>query len=123
MAANTLNILKPSVNNMTARVFVRAAGLDCDEIDVWVTRDRFHAVVEEGTGFGWPRAMHRSPSHSHRSFMLRTLRNFTRRVSGERGELRVTSNLGPTRDLLDEIETAIDGWVDERGLGKNEARP
>ncbi len=35
MAANTLNILKPSVNNMTARVFVRAAGLDCDEIDVW----------------------------------------------------------------------------------------
>ncbi|MFL6015657.1 MAG: glutathione S-transferase family protein, partial [Gaiellaceae bacterium] len=35
MAANTLNILKPSVNNMTARVFVRAAGLDFEELDVW----------------------------------------------------------------------------------------
>jgi glutathione S-transferase len=35
MAANTLNILKPSVNNLTARIFVRAAGLDYDEIDVW----------------------------------------------------------------------------------------
>ena len=35
MAANTLNILKPSVNNMTARVFVRAAGLDYEELDVW----------------------------------------------------------------------------------------
>jgi glutathione S-transferase len=35
MAANTLNVLKPSVNNLTARVFVRAAGLDFDELDVW----------------------------------------------------------------------------------------
>jgi glutathione S-transferase len=35
MAANTLNILKPSVNNLTARVFVRAAGLDVEEVDVW----------------------------------------------------------------------------------------
>ena len=35
MAANTLNILKPSVNNLTARVFVRAAGLDFEELDVW----------------------------------------------------------------------------------------
>jgi glutathione S-transferase len=35
MAANTLNILKPSVNNMTARIFVRAAGLDFEELDVW----------------------------------------------------------------------------------------
>jgi glutathione S-transferase len=35
MAANTLNILKPSVNNLTARIFVRAAGLDFEEIDVW----------------------------------------------------------------------------------------
>jgi glutathione S-transferase len=35
MAANTLNILRPSVNNLTARVFVRAAGLDFDEQDVW----------------------------------------------------------------------------------------
>ncbi len=35
MAANTLNILKPSVNNLTARIFVRAAGLDFEEEDVW----------------------------------------------------------------------------------------
>src|SRR3954454_23601980 len=35
MAEITLNILKPSVNNMTVRVFVRAAGLDFDEVDVW----------------------------------------------------------------------------------------
>jgi glutathione S-transferase len=35
MAANTLNVLKPSVNNLTARVFVRAAGLDFEELDVW----------------------------------------------------------------------------------------
>jgi glutathione S-transferase len=35
MAANTLSILKPSVNNLTARVFVRAAGLDFEEVDVW----------------------------------------------------------------------------------------
>lgn len=35
MAANSLSILKPSVNNLTARVFVRAAGLDFDETDVW----------------------------------------------------------------------------------------
>lgn len=30
-----LNILKPSVNNMTVRVFVRAAGLDFEEADVY----------------------------------------------------------------------------------------
>ncbi len=35
MAANTLNVLKPSVNNLTARIFVRAAGLDFEEVDVW----------------------------------------------------------------------------------------
>ena len=35
MAANTLNILKPSVNNLTVRVFTRAAGLDFEEVDVW----------------------------------------------------------------------------------------
>ena len=35
MAANTLNILTPSVNNLTARIFVRAAGLDFEELDVW----------------------------------------------------------------------------------------
>jgi glutathione S-transferase len=35
MAANTLSVLMPSVNNLTVRVFVRAAGLDYEEIDVW----------------------------------------------------------------------------------------
>src|SRR4051794_15113723 len=35
MAANTLNILTPSVNNLTARIFVRAAGLEYEEVDVW----------------------------------------------------------------------------------------
>ena len=35
MAANTLSVLMPSVNNLTARVFVRAAGLDFEEMDVW----------------------------------------------------------------------------------------
>src|SRR5687768_4266391 len=35
MAANTLNVLMPSVNNLTARIFVRAAGLDFEEEDVW----------------------------------------------------------------------------------------
>ena len=35
MAANTLNILRPSVNNLTVRIFVRAAGLDFEEQDVW----------------------------------------------------------------------------------------
>jgi glutathione S-transferase len=35
VAANTLSILKPSVNNLSARIFVRAAGLDFEEVDVW----------------------------------------------------------------------------------------
>ena len=35
MATNTLSILKPSVNNLTTRIFVRAAGLDFEELDVW----------------------------------------------------------------------------------------
>jgi glutathione S-transferase len=35
VATNTLNILKPSVNNLTVRIFVRAAGLDFEEQDVW----------------------------------------------------------------------------------------
>ena len=39
MAANTLNVLKPSVNNLTARIFVRAAGLDFEEVDVWGKQD------------------------------------------------------------------------------------
>ena len=35
MPANTLSILKPSVNNLTTRIFVRAAGLEFEELDVW----------------------------------------------------------------------------------------
>jgi glutathione S-transferase len=35
MAANTVSILKPSVNNLTVRIFLRAAGLEFEEIDVW----------------------------------------------------------------------------------------
>jgi glutathione S-transferase len=35
VATQTLNILKPSVNNLTVRIFVRAAGLDFEEQDVW----------------------------------------------------------------------------------------
>ena len=39
MAENTLNILRPSVNNLCARIFVRAAGLDFEEVDVWGRKD------------------------------------------------------------------------------------
>ena len=39
MAQNTLSILTPSVNNLTARIFVRAAGLDFEERDVWGKKD------------------------------------------------------------------------------------
>jgi glutathione S-transferase len=35
MAANTLSILKPSVNNLSVRIFLRAAGLEFEEVDVW----------------------------------------------------------------------------------------
>ncbi len=39
MAENTLSILSPSVNNLTARIFVRTAGLDFEELDVWGKKD------------------------------------------------------------------------------------
>jgi glutathione S-transferase len=35
MATHTLSILRPSVNNLTTRIFVRAAGLEFEEEDVW----------------------------------------------------------------------------------------
>ncbi len=35
MAANTLSILRPSVNNLSVRVFMRAAGLPAEEVDMW----------------------------------------------------------------------------------------
>src|SRR3954468_13021381 len=62
MAANTLNVLQPSVNNLCARIFVRAAGLDFEELDVWgktttpefLAKDPAHLtpMLEEG---GLPR--------------------------------------------------------------------
>jgi glutathione S-transferase len=35
MAENTISILTPSVNNLTVRIFLRAAGLEFEEVDVW----------------------------------------------------------------------------------------
>jgi glutathione S-transferase len=46
MPAHTLSILTPSVNNLTARIFVRAAGLDFEEVDVWGRKDE-PAFVEK----------------------------------------------------------------------------
>jgi glutathione S-transferase len=39
MADNKLNILLPSVNNLCARIFVRAAGLEFEEKDMWGKKD------------------------------------------------------------------------------------
>jgi glutathione S-transferase len=39
VASHTLSILTPSVNNLTTRIFVRAAGLDFEELDVWGKKD------------------------------------------------------------------------------------
>jgi glutathione S-transferase len=39
MTTNKLSILTPSVNNLAARIFVRAAGLDFEELDVWGKKD------------------------------------------------------------------------------------
>jgi glutathione S-transferase len=39
MAEHTLSILTPSVNNLSARIFIRAAGLDFEELDVWGKKD------------------------------------------------------------------------------------
>ncbi len=47
MADNTLSILTPSVNNLTARVFVRAAGLDFEELDVWGNKDEPEFVQKD----------------------------------------------------------------------------
>jgi glutathione S-transferase len=47
MADNTLSILRPSVNNLTARIFVRAAGLDFEELDVWGKKDEAAFVAKD----------------------------------------------------------------------------
>src|SRR3954467_8261647 len=79
MAAITLNILKPSVNNLTVRIFVRAAGLDFEEVDVWgktlepdfLAKDPAHLtpmLEEEGLPRGTPWescAIMAYPSHKH----------------------------------------------------------
>ena len=45
---NTLSILKPSVNNLTTRIFVRAVCLEFEELDVWGRRPP--PSSEEGPG-------------------------------------------------------------------------
>jgi glutathione S-transferase len=62
MAEHTVSILKPSVNNLTVRIFLRAAGLEFEEVDVWgrtrepefLAKDPAHLtpMLEEG---GLPR--------------------------------------------------------------------
>src|SRR4051812_1125952 len=47
MATHTLSILTPSVNNLTARIFVRAAGLDFEELDVWGKKDEPGFVAKD----------------------------------------------------------------------------
>jgi glutathione S-transferase len=47
MADNRLSILTPSVNNLTARIFVRAAGLDFEEVDVWGKKDESEFVRKD----------------------------------------------------------------------------
>ena len=39
MTAIKLHVLKPSVNNLTVRIFTRAAGLEVEEIDAWGNTD------------------------------------------------------------------------------------
>jgi glutathione S-transferase len=47
MSENTLSILRPSVNNLTVRIFVRAAGLDFQELDVWGKKDASEFVGKD----------------------------------------------------------------------------
>jgi glutathione S-transferase len=47
MATNTLSILTPSVNNLTVRIFVRAAGLEFEELDVWGKKDEAPFVEKD----------------------------------------------------------------------------
>ena len=47
MAEHTLSILTPSVNNLAARIFVRAAGLDFEELDVWGKKDEPQFVQKD----------------------------------------------------------------------------
>ena len=77
MADNTLSILTPSVNNLTARIFVRAAGLDFEEKDVWgqtttpefLAKDPAHLtpLLEEGGRWSPEPPIRRSASRSTRA--------------------------------------------------------
>ena len=53
--------LEPSVNNLTARIFVRAAGLDFEEVDVWGQSRR-------------PEYLAKDPAHLRRCSRTRTCR-------------------------------------------------
>lgn len=47
MAANTLSILTPSVNNLTVRILVRTAGLDFEELNVWGKKDEPEFIAKD----------------------------------------------------------------------------
>ena len=47
MADNTISILTPSVNNLSVRIFVRAAGLDFEEVDVWGKQDEADFLAKD----------------------------------------------------------------------------
>ena len=47
MADHTVSILTPSVNNLTVRIFLRAAGLDFEERDVWGKKDEAGFVSKD----------------------------------------------------------------------------
>lgn len=47
MPENRLSILTPSVNNLTVRILVRAAGLDCEELDVWGRKDEPEFIAKD----------------------------------------------------------------------------
>jgi glutathione S-transferase len=48
MAENTLSILKPSVNNLSVRIFVRAAGLEFEELPDWAKE--YMTAIETALG-------------------------------------------------------------------------
>ena len=50
MADITINVLKPSVNNLTVRIFVRAANLDFEEVDVWGATDTPEFLAKDPAG-------------------------------------------------------------------------
>lgn len=47
MPQTTLSILTPSVNNLTVRILVRAAGLDFEEQDVWGKKDEPEFIAKD----------------------------------------------------------------------------